>query len=229
MPKNIESLVNSSPKVKAFNFDIETLRGIAAIAVVWGHATVANGWIDPDYSPTGIWAYVAPGHLCVLVFFLLSGYVIGLAHKSPLNSQTILLYLKKRFVRIYPIYFVSLLLALLVAQQSYSAATIAAQLTVTQGILSPVVREISPAWSLAYEVVFYLLFVPISYFRINAAWVMALAFLLGCINVFFYPIYGWPLFSSFAFGATFWLCGLLIARYVPDTQDAPSSSLMARG
>lgn len=48
--------MNQPGKEKAFNYNLETLRGIATIAVLWGHSTVANGMIDQgttllEYGP----------------------------------------------------------------------------------------------------------------------------------------------------------------------------------
>jgi peptidoglycan/LPS O-acetylase OafA/YrhL len=201
---------------KPFDFNLEALRGVAALAVVWGHATVEHGAIAPAYYPTGVWSYVGPAHLSVLVFFVLSGYVIGISHKAALTKATILTYLKKRFVRIYPIYVMCLLLALVVAKQMYPVTTIISHLTMTQGLTAAVIPEFSPSWSLVYEIAFYLLFIPISFFRVNPIPVAILAALAGCVNAYFYPRYGTALFSSFTFGFAFWTCGLAIARYVTD-------------
>lgn len=207
-------------QAKLFDYNLETLRGIAALLVVWGHSTVTNGWIDPKYYPIGVWSYVGPAHLSVLVFFLLSGYVIGLAHVKPLTLASIPTYIKKRFVRIYPIYFLCLLFALAVAEHSYPLTTIISHLTMTQGLLSPVIKEISPAWSLTYEIIFYLLFIPISIYRINAIVVAVAATVAGIVSAYT----GSPLFPSYAFGFAFWLCGLALARQLPkyksDTQYA---------
>jgi peptidoglycan/LPS O-acetylase OafA/YrhL len=158
--------------------------------------------------------------LCVLVFFLLSGYVIGLAHKEPLTLKSTPIYLKKRFLRIYPIYFLCLLFALITARTSYSLTTIISHLTLTQGLFAPVIKEISPAWSLVYEFIFYLLFIPLSYFRINTLIITALCILLGCLNAYFYPTFNHPLFSSYVFGFAFWLCGLSIAKYFSSNSIA---------
>ena len=201
-------------KVKTFDFNLETLRGLAAIFVVCGHLQFADSRVDPVYHLQGMWSYAMPAHLSVLVFFLLSGYVIGLSHRQPLTRATIPTYLRKRFVRLYPIYFICVLLALLVAQGLFPPTIIAAHLTMTQGLFTPVIRSLAPSWSLTYEVVFYLLFIPISYFRINPIPVAVGAVLLGCVNAYLFPRFGSPLFSSFAFGFSFWLCGLIMFEYL---------------
>jgi peptidoglycan/LPS O-acetylase OafA/YrhL len=198
---------------KPFDFNLEALRGVAALAVVWGHILFANSRLDPGWLPTGVWSYTAPAHLAVLVFFLLSGYVIGLTHATPLTRATTPSYLKKRFVRIYPIYLVCLLLALVVAGRNYSAATIVSHLTMTGGLFSRVIRAIAPAWSIAYEIVFYLLFIPISAYRLNPLRVAVLSALIGFLNAYFSPRYGSPLVASFGFGFSFWLTGLALVNH----------------
>jgi peptidoglycan/LPS O-acetylase OafA/YrhL len=203
----------SSIQKKTFDFNLETLRGVAAILVVWGHTTVADGLLDRGYHPTGVWSYLGPAHLSVLVFFLLSGYVIGLAHKDPLTLSTIPVYLKKRFVRIYPIYALCLLLGLAVSEQHYSWQIILSHFTMTQGLVSPVITAIGPSWSLTYEIIFYLLFIPLSVFQLNPIPVALLATLVGCADAYLYPRYGSALLPSFAFGFAFWLSGLALARY----------------
>ncbi|RZJ94378.1 MAG: acyltransferase [Hymenobacter sp.] len=210
----MQSISTQSSKAKLFNYNLEALRGVAALVVVWGHAFYDSSRVDPAYSPGGIWLYTPPAHLSVLVFFLLSGYVIGLAHAEPLTITSVPMYLKKRFFRIYPIYLLCLALALVVTPKHYSLSIILSHLTMNQGITSPLIVELSPAWSLVYEVLFYLLFVPVSIFRLNPVVIALLSMLLGCLNTYFYPSYGSPLLSSYAFGFAFWLSGLALAKYL---------------
>jgi peptidoglycan/LPS O-acetylase OafA/YrhL len=184
--------------------------------VVWGHLQFTGSRVDPGYHPGGMWAYAPPAHLSVLVFFLLSGYVIGLSQKAPLTKATVPTYLKKRFVRLYPIYFLCLLLALAVTGP-VSAATAVSHASLTQGVLSPVLRALAPSWSLTYEVVFYLLFVPLSYFRVPPLPVALAAVLAGVAAVYLFPVAGGALFASFAFGFSFWLSGLLLFQRLGQT------------
>lgn len=206
---------------KKINFNLESLRGFAAILVVWHHIILHKYWLDPSYTPSGVFAFVAPGHLSVLVFFVLSGYVIGYAHSNPLEGKDIALYLKKRFVRIYPIYLVSMLFAFLVAKQPYSLATILGNLALTQNLLTSVVFENNPAWSLNYEVLFYLLFLPLSIFRWNVVAMTALMLLVAVVAYF----QGFGLVASYALGFAFWLCGLVLAKYFQHS-IRPSFGLM---
>lgn len=206
----MESSLNQTSK-KIFNFDIEALRGVAAILVVWGHSFFAATQVDPGYLPRGIWIYTPPVHLSVIVFFFLSGYVIGLTQKTSLKIGTTIGYLKKRFVRLYPIFLVCLLLALVIARQPYPMASIVSHLSMTMGLTAPIITEISPAWSLTYEVLFYLLFIPVSILKINKLYIIICFMTFGILLTVFYRGGGWFL-TSFCFGAVFWLSGLYLAN-----------------
>ena len=52
----------------SFDFKLEELRGLAALTVVLGHTIVIEKTLDPQYQPTGIFSFQAPGHLSVLLF-----------------------------------------------------------------------------------------------------------------------------------------------------------------
>lgn len=205
---------------RLFYDNLEALRGVAALIVLWGHTTVQHGWLDPAYYLKGIWSYTGPAHLGVLVFFTLSGYVIGLNYAAPLNRTTVSVYLKKRFVRVYPIYLICLLLGLDVTKEYYSEATIWSHFVLSQGLTSPVITAIGPSWSLAYEALFYVLFIPVSAFRINPVLAALFVIVIGSVDAYFYPIYGFSLLPSYAFGFSFWLCGLSLARYLPRERVA---------
>ena len=217
-------------KAKAFNYNLEALRGIAALVVVWGHIIINNSRLDPGYAPTGVFSFVAPSHASVLLFFILSGYVISLAHKNALTKENILLYLKKRFVRIYPIYFLCLLLALVVANTNYSTTTVISHLTITEGIFAPVIRALSPAWSLTYEIVFYLLFIPISFFHIKPILALFISVAIGLCSICFYPSFSFPVLASYGFGFAFWLFGLILSNYfrtkIPEFKYSSILSLL---
>jgi len=193
-------------------YNLEALRGYSALFVVIGHIILYNKYLDPNYFPKLLYSFQVPGHVCVLVFFVLSGYVIGISNKQKLNKTGIKIYLKKRFVRIYPIYITSILLALLVATSNYSLSTIFYHLTFTQILFSPVIAENSPIWSLHYEILYYLLFIPIAYYSLSPLIIATLSITIGLINFYFYSILNIPIVTSYLFGFTFWLCGLIIAK-----------------
>jgi peptidoglycan/LPS O-acetylase OafA/YrhL len=200
------------------NFDIEALRGFAAIFVVWHHITVFGYLLDPTYTLDYPLFYGPSGHFCVLIFFVLSGYVIGLSTKKPLTWATSGEYLKKRLVRLYPIFLITLAFTLLVTPRVFSADAILGNLALLQG---GVVANINPpGWSLNFEMLYYVFFIVVSMFQLKPLWVIAGALALGLANYALYGTLHTPIISSYCYGLVFWIIGLLVsqllAKAAPD-------------
>jgi peptidoglycan/LPS O-acetylase OafA/YrhL len=201
----------AAPAKGKFEHNLEGLRGFAALLVVWCHAIGFKLYLDPGFTAIGPLAYQPPAHFSVLIFFVLSGFVIGVSNKVPLTAATIGTYCRKRLVRIYPLYIISIAVALLVATQHYSLLTILGNLTFLQVAAVPVIWENNPIWSLNSEVLFYALFIPVSALRLDSTAVIVTALAIGLLNRWLLPTH--PLLSTYAFGFTFWMCGLIIAQY----------------
>lgn len=142
---------------------LQAIRAFAAIAVMLFHGTqIINERIDYLFLDNIFMA----GFSGVDVFFVLSGFIILYTSSTGNNNTTI--FLKKRFIRIYPIYWI--VTALLMAaffispstEQSYKG-----DITTILGsfALFPQSKYIvGVAWTLTYEVIFYLVF-AVTYFR----------------------------------------------------------------
>lgn len=214
--KNQTKVLRESSK---FDINLEALRGFAAIFVVIHHVMILER-LRPG-SSHNITIFETPGHLSVIIFFVLSGYVIGLTNQHRLSGKRILNYLKKRFIRLYPIYLISITFALLIASTIYSWPTIIGNYTFTQVLVTKVIGEINPIWSLNYEVLYYLLFVGISFFSINPVIVLISSLLIGIGNYLLYPYINAPIITSYAFGFAFWSTGLIIAKYFSKSKEHP--------
>lgn len=202
--------ISVTPSVRpSFDIRLEGLRGLAALTVVLGHIIVIKQALDPHYQPTGVFSFQAPGHLSVLIFFVLSGYVIGISTKKPLTKETIGLYLKKRLVRIWPIYIISLILAVLLSPP-LPLVTIVSNLLFLQILWKPVIATNAPLWSLHYEMLFYLLFIPVSVFQLRPLYVCIGSFLGGLGFLLFSNWSGAPLLTSYLFGFSLWSLGLVL-------------------
>lgn len=209
------------PGIIRDNNKLESLRGFAAIFVVMQHIVIDR--IDLKFDSPVLHALRAPGNLCVLIFFMLSGYVIGISNKDRLTSSTILTYLKKRFIRIYPIYILSMLAALLVATRMYPISVIACNFAMLQNLFSIVIKENDPAWSLHYEALYYLLFIPISYYKINPYLITIGSVILSIVNYCLYPQFNAPILTAYSLGFAFWMVGYIIASRLTakDTDTKP--------
>jgi len=95
------------------------------------------------------------GYLGVTIFFVLSGYLIGLrcSQTSRLEWGWLSNYARNRFARIYPVYFAITIPSLII----YHASPLCwfTSLTLTGGFLDPPLLAVAPGWSLTVEECFY--------------------------------------------------------------------------
>ncbi|RYE91416.1 MAG: acyltransferase [Cytophagaceae bacterium] len=214
-------------KKYTFNYPLEALRGLAAVFVVLHHATLPGSTPDPAYRPTGIWQYSPPGHLSVLIFFILSGYVIGITNQKPiLSSNDIKSYLKKRFVRIYPLYILAILASLMIEvlyQEPVHSGDVLGWSLFLQGLVVKVPQYNHPLWSLGYEIVYYIIFLLVS----AKQWRVQYVILFSLLLAFLFAKTGVQPTSlvSYAYGAAFWFVGLWLAK-LPKSEKPPEYGSM---
>jgi exopolysaccharide production protein ExoZ len=133
---------------------LQAARAIAAFMVVLFHlGAVAEKYYSLSFLTSG-W-----GRAGVEFFFVLSGFIIANAHWDDIGKpERLSRFAWKRFVRIYPVYWAVFLLAFAGAFRIVSLSPAEALLALTlapTGVAPPV---IAVAWSLQWEVVFYVLF-----------------------------------------------------------------------
>ncbi|WP_314376351.1 acyltransferase [Sphingomonas paucimobilis] len=167
---------------------IEALRGIAAIAVLLCHAAAH---VDLAFDTPVLRAMMRPGHNGVDLFFVLSGFLLLLIHRRDIGRpRSVTRYAWRRVMRIYPVYWLAL------------ACTIAVTLAGGHGWPAPgrVISSIllwpstTPplhplAWTLQYEVLFYLFFALLLFHRALGLATMAL-WLLTIVTAQFVPLGG---------------------------------------
>jgi len=180
---------------------IEAARGLAALAVALMH--VASLMNVPAFSgQVGLGGIFAFGYVGVDFFFVLSGFIITYVHHHELGKATALpRYLWRRFSRIFPIYWFVLLLAIgataaarFVAGQPAGIDIGVADLPGTVFLLMPFhgaavePKYIGVAWTLQFEVLFYLAFCVVLLHRrlglgLLAVWAAyLLAHIAGVVN-----------------------------------------------
>jgi exopolysaccharide production protein ExoZ len=156
---------------------IQALRGIAAVAVVVAH----------------VWGVTIAGDYAVNVFFVISGFTMLYASERQFGTvSSIYPFLIRRFIRIYPIYWLSLILLIsIIGIQGASGA----RHLILSILLLPEERLpiLPPAWTLIIEVYFYLIFSIFLFTsrRLSVVLVCFTLFLLACLhgvayNSFFY-------------------------------------------
>ena len=174
-------LSSYQPLDKTFSLQLESLRGLSAITVLFSHAFQA--FIAPQdvtfYSIVRLF-----GQAAVMMFFVLSGFLIGHSiQKNLLQNHTFSIrrYARQRFRRILPPFIFALFWMLLLyvlapyffATESHDFQLLPALMMRTaydfswvevlgsvffiNEFLTPTLYANAPLWSLSYEVWFYLL------------------------------------------------------------------------
>jgi peptidoglycan/LPS O-acetylase OafA/YrhL len=202
----------SPPAVKyEYNKSIEQYRGVCALMVMITHGIVHADMLLNNFSWPEFMDYIGAGYVSVLIFFCISGYVIGINYSH--KALDIKAYLKKRAVRLYPVYLVSIILCITVAG-GFSVYTLIENIFFFENNV-PYVNYQVPilvnyvTWSLNYEVVYYLLFIGL-FFLQPKVWKLLLCLLFLSIVTIHCGI-RFQFLANYINGFYFWVLGLLIA------------------
>lgn len=144
---------------------IQAMRGIAALCVVLYHGSFWTGKI----SEITKYIFYPAGYFGVSLFFVISGFIMVISTKrSDSSINYVILFLIKRFTRIWPTYFIATLLTLLLlsgidwfldaGRFVYFLRSVA---FIPKGdALAPTfgMPALSIGWTLTYEMLFYLIF-----------------------------------------------------------------------
>lgn len=137
---------------------IDSIRGIAALIVFFFHSLeIVDIKLD----------FIDLGRVGVVMFFIISGLVIPWSIQNNIHSP-IKNFIIKRFFRLYPAYWASIILAVIVVFFFHNSELITAQIQITsiwQVILNfsmvqktfGTVNILAPYWTLFIEVVFYVI------------------------------------------------------------------------
>jgi peptidoglycan/LPS O-acetylase OafA/YrhL len=197
---------------------LESIRGFAAIYVMLSHLFsnhlhLQRSWIGQPFR------FAQEG---VLLFFLLSGFVIYYSWHEFAGTKDFKTFFFKRFKRIYPLFLLSLLLAYFIGASTFTLFGLLGNLAMTQGFdadlgwkSAPFMGN-EPLWSLSYEWWFYMMFFPLYCFvspgrQIAIVFALALAGIVGELiapNILFHILASFPI----------WWCGVEFAREFVETK-----------
>jgi exopolysaccharide production protein ExoZ len=171
---------------------LQTYRGLAAISVAAFHLSIAIG--DERYLgyPVFDWFTWRMG-LGVDFFFVLSGFIIVMAHEKDIGERSSLRnYCERRFARIYPIYWIYVgilcsLLALGFGSVAENPDTLAKWLSTIMLVrFENFIPPIAPAWTLFHEVAFYGVF-SLLILRRKLGSAIFVGWQLVCLMLFQFP------------------------------------------
>lgn len=215
---------SSAPAPGKTLLSIQVLRGFAAAAVAIYHTRIIL--LKPEYGGYDLFGTVASrGWLGVNFFFVLSGFIIVFAHARDIGRPALApRYLWRRFVRVYPIYWIFTLVYVGAALAGmgypdfgWDARNLIASATLLMVDPAPL-PPLQVAWTLFYEVFFYLFFLALILNRrfgtiLFAAWMALVLFCsLGLGMTEMGPFHMWNI--HFALGmAAYWAFRRLEARW----------------
>jgi peptidoglycan/LPS O-acetylase OafA/YrhL len=171
---------------------LDALRAFAVLAVMVHHFLPVDRYIPTDFLTLGL--------LAVRLFFVLSGFLITgilLSYRSDEPGNALKRFYSRRVLRIFPIYYLTLFIALALQVRSIQQGAFW-HLTYTSNFIAPFHPEwMGPAshfWTLAVEEQFYLvwpfimLFVPRAYLTHVIVATIALAVIFRALVLYVLPI-----------------------------------------
>jgi len=143
-------------------YSLQMTRSVAAILVLFYHTTLLFRYSFNYEYAYGIFSF---GYSGVDIFFVLSGFLMYYLHHNDFGNLTnTKMFIKKRFIRIYPIYWIFLIIILCTyfVQPTLGTESSKVGLNILKSFaLFPQAQEnhlLGVAWTLSYEVFFYLCF-----------------------------------------------------------------------
>jgi peptidoglycan/LPS O-acetylase OafA/YrhL len=195
---------------------LEAVRGGAALYVFIGHFVLMT-FIDRTNKVSILFKF---GQEAVILFFLMSGFVIQFSYAKkqiPFSE-----YFKKRFLRIYPLFLLSIFMVFI--HNIFSGSPLELRTILGNLFMLQDVETIKPGtivttygnsalWSLSYEWWFYMLFIPISNFK-NKNLIVIFIVAISSILYYIYPVQllRWLMY----FGI--WWSGVLLANFYLSNQ-----------
>lgn len=201
--------------------NLEILRGLAACEVVVCH--IIGKVQIPIFKESLFFNLIGNwGTEAVIIFFILSGIVIGISQENKPKNR--LEFIKNRIIRIFPIFIIGILLALITHILYYNTLpdtkTIVGSflfLSTTQSWIIPTLEYNPVIWSLTFEMFFYLLFsITINKNKNNNLLYLWCITSLICIPFYYYSGISSSILKHFigmfAF-SSIWLVGYFIHKF----------------
>lgn len=188
------------------------IRAIAALLVVAYHCEVTM--MLPKYFGVGTLPMFKAGHSGVQLFFVLSGFVIYLAHHrdSEGNGSIVARFAAKRFRRIYPSLWIVLVPLIILSLLGFATRVPSNADVALSLLIFPVKEEVILAteWTLRHEILFYAMFVCFLWNRKIGFWVLIAWGFIG-LPLALFEDKGWLIDFIFNNNHVLFLCGVGIA------------------
>ena len=217
---------------------LDSLRGYASLTVVLHHYSAVFPATIEKHKILGLYNYVTTGKQAVILFFILSGYVLSLSMKNKINYFQ---FVVRRVFRIYPLYFVVVLVLLLLfhissygvllrymGADSFSITIDSKFIINTLSLITSVIYPYSNSngvenkvafpfdivtWSLTYEILVSLFF-PFMYYLYLKCRIIQSALLLAIhlISAYLLLVFTQNLLAYIYFYSAFFALGIFIYK-----------------
>jgi peptidoglycan/LPS O-acetylase OafA/YrhL len=222
---------------------LEAIRGFAALYIVGNHLVAYS--VLNNALPKVFMLFFRFGQEAVILFFLLSGFVIYLS-ESKSTGIDFPRYFLKRFVRIYPILIITFILSILVAiinQHQFGKEDVRIllgnilmmqDLPSKPGCITWPFLDNYPLWTLSYECGFYLMFYPVYIFfvkektiKMSSTYVVLCISLLGWLVYMLFPHHIFLVVAYFSLWWTGVACAQIYLQYKTFTLKTLTPALVS--
>ncbi|MGJ8584716.1 MAG: acyltransferase family protein [Marinosulfonomonas sp.] len=167
-----DNTIEDSPNLRLAA--IQFLRFVAAFMVVVFHANIFVNIIYPRPATDPLVMFSLIGTAGVPIFFTISGFIVFYTSRNAFTrAGAVPAFLKRRILRIYPIYWIALAAVLILTKSWEEYWSVGRTFWDALGtlLLLPGSADavISPAWTLTYELFFYGLFGVLLFLQRNVA------------------------------------------------------------
>jgi len=198
---------------------LESLRGFASIYVAIGHWILSN-----KNAPASLSALFRFGQEAVIIFFILSGFVIFLSYAKS-KDHSLRTYFIRRARRIYFPFICAIVISIVVVSHIFPIKQLAGNILMLQDFstgkpgvdVAPFLGN-APLWSLSYEWTFYLLFpflFPILQNNKDRVHYIGIFSLINLIIYILFPNHIFLVLSYFFI----WWSGLELGEYFLGSQN----------
>lgn len=209
----------------ARDLSLEGLRGLCALGVFCAHVFLPAAVLDPHWVPSQRFWWFDMGIPAVLMFFVLSGYVIGLVTTQTADNGAIRSYLAHRFARLVPLNTIAVVVSCLLFAHVSLRILVGNLLFLENeapypglGVF-PLLLNNPTLWSLNYEVFYYLVFLAVWRWA-PSVWFVALGLTL-LVGGYALGLGVPAILGRYACGGFYWFAGLTIAWLTPPVPPDP--------
>lgn len=160
------------------------IRGVAVLLVWLSHTS------GRDQAAVSWLTFTGVGHIGVMLFFVLSGYLLSMPIASGItfNFRS---YILRRFLRIAPLYYLVIITVYL--YQQYSSNISEKYLHINDGLIGLIkhlffIKGDSLFWTISAEFIFYLILPPLALFLVKKRYKALIFLAVGSIAYSFYHL-----------------------------------------